>query len=164
MALKIVEADIRGRLARFAAAAILSAAVLAAPMVAQAQSTVQSGGQGEYPVATAIADALGRDARVGAALAEAEGARYTIDQAKAGRYPVIRSVTDLSGNPISGDNTQVLGVAVEIDHPAMRLRHSGDKPAVQPASVFALEEHGLVLQPMLSRRLVLLAVRIVELA
>lgn len=113
MALKIVGADIRGRLARFAAAAILSAAVLVLPMVAQAQSAVPAGGQGEYPVATAIADALGRDARVGAALAEAEGARYTIDQAKAGRYPVIRSVTDLSGNPISGDSTQVLGVAVE---------------------------------------------------
>ncbi|MGB1082191.1 MAG: TolC family protein, partial [Alphaproteobacteria bacterium] len=103
----------RGRLARFAAAAVLSAAVLAAPMVAGAQTAVQSSGQGDYPVATAIADALGRDARVGAALAEAEGARYTIDQAKAGRYPTIRSVTDLSGNPISGDSTQVLGVAVE---------------------------------------------------
>ena len=113
MTLTIVEADIRGRLSRFAAAAVLSASVLAAPMVAGAQTAVQSSGQGDYPVATAIADALGRDARVGAALAEAEGARYTIDQAKAGRYPTIRSVTDLSGNPISGDSTQVLGVAVE---------------------------------------------------
>ena len=92
MALTIVEADIRGRLARFAAAAVLSAAVLAAPMVAGAQTAVQSSGQGDYPVATAIADALGRDARVGAALAEAEGARYTIDQAKAAYEQVVCAI------------------------------------------------------------------------
>lgn len=74
---------------------------------AGAQQSVQ------YPVATAIFDALNRDARVGAALAEAEGARYTINQAKAGRYPTIRSVTDLSGNPFTLDSTQVFGVAVD---------------------------------------------------
>ena len=67
----------------------------------------------QYPVATAIFDALNRDARVGAALAEAEGARYTINQAKAGRFPTIRSVTDLSGNPFTLDSTQVFGVAVD---------------------------------------------------
>ena len=66
-----------------------------------------------YPVVTAIYDALNRDARIGAAQAQADGARYTISQAKAGRYPTIRSVSDFSGNPLTMDSTQVFGVAVD---------------------------------------------------
>ena len=113
MAYQIVDDDIQKPLARLLAAVVVSLAALCmSPCLVLAQ---QSGPQeaAAYPVATAIGDALNRDARVGAAQAEAEGARYTINQAKAGRYPTIRSVTDLSGNPISGDSTQVLGIAVE---------------------------------------------------
>ncbi len=66
-----------------------------------------------YPVISAISDALNRDARIGAAQAQADGARYTINQAKAGRYPTVRSVSDFSGNPFTMDSTQVVGVAVD---------------------------------------------------
>lgn len=66
-----------------------------------------------YPVVSAIYDALNRDARVGAAQAQADGARYTISQAKAGRYPTVRSVSDISGNPFTLESSQVLGVAVD---------------------------------------------------
>ncbi|MGB1160269.1 MAG: TolC family protein [Alphaproteobacteria bacterium] len=66
-----------------------------------------------YPVVSAIYDALNRDARVGAAQAQADGARYTISQAKAGRYPTVRSVSDFSGNPFTLESSQVLGVAVD---------------------------------------------------
>ena len=62
-------------------------------------------------MATAIADALGRDARVEAALAEAEGARYTIDQAKAGRYHTVRHGS--LGQPDLRRQHASLGVAVE---------------------------------------------------
>ena len=54
MALKIVEADIRGQLARFAAAAVLSAAVLAAPMVAQSTEAASSHRQGVLGDETAL--------------------------------------------------------------------------------------------------------------
>lgn len=91
--------------------AIFSLLFLAGLVVLVPKALAQQGV--DYPVATAIFDALNRDARVGAALAEAEGARYTINQAKAGRYPTVRSVTDLSGNPFTLDSTQVLGVAVD---------------------------------------------------
>ena len=66
-----------------------------------------------YPVVKAIYDALNRDARIGAAQAQADGARYTITQAKAGRYPTVRSVSDFSGNPFTLESTQVFGVAVD---------------------------------------------------
>ena len=66
-----------------------------------------------YPVISAISDALNRDARIGAAQAQADGARYTINQAKAGRYPTVRSVSDFSGNPFTMDSTQVVAVAVD---------------------------------------------------
>ena len=91
--------------------AIFSLLFLAGLVVLVPKALAQQGV--DYPVATAIFDALNRDARVGAALAEVEGARYTINQAKAGRYPTVRSVTDLSGNPFTLDSNQVLGVAVD---------------------------------------------------
>ena len=102
--LRPVAARVRARLCVLALSAGL---LLALGPQAVAQQRI------DYPVATAIFDALNRDARVGAAEAEAEGARYTINQAKAGRYPTIRSVTDLSGNPITQDSNQVLGIAVD---------------------------------------------------
>ena len=91
----------------------LSGFVFAVGLAFLAPSAMAQSQSAPYPVVSAIFDALNRDARIGAAQAQADGARYTINQAKAGRYPTIRSVSDFSGNPFTLDSSQVLGVAVD---------------------------------------------------